>query len=170
MLAASVMAWLTRGCPNENMNTIDLQIAAALRLHCTAVHEAPGSFNNHVGVPLTALSLPSEAQAAVFEFGTNSHGEIEALSQLVQPDVRVVTEIQPAHLAGLTSVSGVAKEKLMLFRTAQADDLLIFNAANSQVWQALSSGIRPDLSNVWAFFRASVLTDHRTGLSQKARP
>eukprot|EP00892_Ulva_mutabilis_P009911 jgi/Ulvmu1/7292/UM035_0080.1 len=143
--------------------TCKSMVATALRLHCKTVHEAPGSYNNHIGVPLTALSLPSEAQAAVFEFGTNTHGEIEALSQLIQPDVRVITDVQPAHLAGLKGVSGVADEKLMLFRTASPDDLLVFNSANTEVWDTLSNDIRPNLSRVWAFGKTSA---HASGIDE----
>lgn len=129
-----------------------MQVASALHFYFRSVHQAPGSYNNHIGVPLTALSTPRDSLAAVFEFGTSGPGEIKALSKLINPKVRVITDIQPAHLHGLKGISGVAQEKLQLFETALEGDHLVFNAMNSAVCKMLqNAGDRFHALNTWAF-------------------
>lgn len=136
-----------------------LQVASAVSLYFAYVHQAQASYNNHIGVPLTALSMPQESNAAVFEFGTSGKGEIEVLSKLINPHIRVITDIQPAHLEGLQGVDGVAQEKIQLFLTAREHDCLVFNAANSDVWQTLlDAGDRYIRTNIWAFSGFSTST------------
>jgi UDP-N-acetylmuramoyl-tripeptide--D-alanyl-D-alanine ligase len=86
-----------------------------------------GSFNNQVGVPLTLFELQPETRAAVVEIGTNAPGEIAQLTQVVRPDVGIVTCVAPAHLEGLGSVEGVAREKSSLPTGLPSDGLCILN-------------------------------------------
>lgn len=80
------------------------------RSHATEVN-----YNNLIGVPKTILSGPLEADWWVLEMGTNQHGEIEALSQMAQPDGGILTNIGESHLEFLGSTEGVAREKSGLF-------------------------------------------------------
>ena len=75
----------------------------------------PGSYNNDLGVPLTILNAPRDARALVIEVGTNAPGEVATLTSWTFADHGVVTAIAPAHLEGLGTLEGVAKEKLSLF-------------------------------------------------------
>lgn len=77
-------------------------------------HAAVGSFNNHIGVPLSLARLPADAPAAVFELGMNSPGEIAPLSRLVAPDVALVLNVLPVHLEGLGSLEAIRREKLSI--------------------------------------------------------
>ncbi|MEM9937240.1 MAG: UDP-N-acetylmuramoyl-tripeptide--D-alanyl-D-alanine ligase [Pseudomonadota bacterium] len=77
------------------------------------------SFNNHWGVPLTLARMPRETKRAVFEIGMNSPGEIAPRSAMVQPHAAMVTKIAPAHLEGLGSIEGVAREKADIFTGLQ---------------------------------------------------
>ena len=70
-----------------------------------------GNFNNHIGVPLTLFRLSNAANYAVVEAGTSGPGEIKYLTSLIHPHVSLVNNVMPAHLEGLGSVEGVAKEK-----------------------------------------------------------
>lgn len=72
---------------------------------------SPASFNNQVGVPLTLFSIRPETRAAVVEIGTNAPGEIGMLTAVARPDIGIVTCVAPAHLEGLGSIEGVAREK-----------------------------------------------------------
>jgi UDP-N-acetylmuramoyl-tripeptide--D-alanyl-D-alanine ligase len=80
------------------------------------VHATKGNLNNRVGMPLTLLAAPDDAQAVVLELGTNEPGEIAALARIARADVGVVTTVGEAHLEKLGSVEGVLSEKLDLLR------------------------------------------------------
>ena len=78
------------------------------------VHATPGNLNNEIGVPLTLLALPDDADVAVIEAGTNSPGEIARLRAIIAPDVTVITSIGEEHLEGFGDIAGVLREELTL--------------------------------------------------------
>jgi UDP-N-acetylmuramoyl-tripeptide--D-alanyl-D-alanine ligase len=80
------------------------------------VHATKGNLNNRVGMPLTLLAAPTDAEAIVLELGTNEPGEIRTLAQIARPDIGVVTTVGEAHLEKLGSFEGVLDEKLDLLR------------------------------------------------------
>lgn len=88
---------------------------------------SPGSFNNQIGVPLTLFAVTPDTRAAVVEIGTNAPGEIAQLTDIARPDIGIVTCVAPAHLEGLGSVAGVAREKAALPAGLPADGLCILN-------------------------------------------
>lgn len=88
---------------------------------------SPGSYNNQIGVPLTLFQLQPETRAAVVEIGTNSPGEIAQLTEVVRPDLGIVTCVAPAHLTGLGSLEGVAREKSALVQGLPEGGLCILN-------------------------------------------
>ncbi|MBN2800695.1 MAG: UDP-N-acetylmuramoyl-tripeptide--D-alanyl-D-alanine ligase [Deltaproteobacteria bacterium] len=92
-----------------------------------AVHQTGGNLNNHLGVPMTLLAAPLDADAVVVEMGTSSPGEIDFLARIAQPDVRLIVNVGPAHLQELGGLAGVAREKGAIFSTARAGDLLVVN-------------------------------------------
>jgi len=79
-----------------------------------AVHRSERNLNNLIGVPLTVLAIPVEAEAAVIECGASVPGEIAREAAIVRPDVGVVTTVDAAHLEGFGSVEKVFAEKLSL--------------------------------------------------------
>jgi len=80
-----------------------------------SVFATRGNLNNHVGVPLTLLAIPDDADVAVVEIGTNHPGEVAALRALVEPDVAIVTSIGEEHLEGLGDLAGVLREESAVF-------------------------------------------------------
>src|ERR1041384_2887415 len=70
-----------------------------------------GNFNNLVGMPLTLLRLEKRHKVAVVELGTSRPGEIDRLAEIADPDAGIITSIAAAHLEGLHSLAGVAREK-----------------------------------------------------------
>lgn len=88
---------------------------------------SPKSYNNHVGVPLSLLQIEKSTRAAVIEIGTSAPGEIQALAQLAEPDVGIVTCVSEAHLKGLGSIDGVAKEKAGLLDGLRPGGVAILN-------------------------------------------
>ena len=80
------------------------------------VLKTEGNLNNLVGLPLTLLRLTERHRAAVVELGTSNPGEILRLTRIAAPDVAIVTSVGPAHLSGLKTVAGVAREKGQSYR------------------------------------------------------
>ncbi len=101
---------------------------------------SPGSYNNDVGVPLTLFSIQPETRAAVVEIGTNAPGEIGLLTSVARPDVAIVTCVAPAHLQGLGSIDGVAREKSDLPRGVHEDGVCILNGDDPRV-RAMADGL-----------------------------
>lgn len=88
---------------------------------------SPGSYNNQIGVPLTLFQLQAETRAAVVEIGTNAPGEIAQLTAIARPDIGIVTCVAAAHLEGLGSLDGVAREKAALVQGLPQNGLCILN-------------------------------------------
>ena len=79
-----------------------------------STHATAENFNNLVGVPLTILSAPDQAQALVVEAGASEPGEIARLREIIHPTIAVITNVGHAHVEGFGSLEGVMAEKLSL--------------------------------------------------------
>ena len=88
-----------------------------------------GNFNNHIGLPMTILNCPDDADFLVLEMGTNHPGEIAALCDIADPDVGVVVSIGTAHLEFFGSREGIAREKMTLASRARDFAVLPEDAA-----------------------------------------
>ncbi len=75
-----------------------------------------GNYNNHIGVPLTLLSIKPHHEIAVIEMGANHQKEIEFLCEIAQPTLGYVTNFGKAHLEGFGGFEGVIKGKSEMFR------------------------------------------------------
>jgi UDP-N-acetylmuramoyl-tripeptide--D-alanyl-D-alanine ligase len=78
------------------------------------VHATGGNLNNLVGVPLTLLSAPDDAEALVVEAGASIPGEIPRLRAMIEPTIAVITNVGYAHVEGFGSLAGVMQEKVAL--------------------------------------------------------
>lgn len=85
------------------------------------------SYNNHIGVPLTLLSVEADDDYVVVEIGMNAPGEIDFLSRLASPDIGVITSIGAAHLEKLGDIHAVAAEKTALLRHIRQGGLAAVN-------------------------------------------
>ena len=74
-----------------------------------------GNLNNHIGVPLTLLSIPLDAEVAIIEMGANHQGEIALLTEICRPDIGYITNFGKAHLEGFGGIDGVIKGKSELY-------------------------------------------------------
>ncbi|MDQ6989334.1 MAG: UDP-N-acetylmuramoyl-tripeptide--D-alanyl-D-alanine ligase [Mariprofundaceae bacterium] len=72
------------------------------------------NLNNLIGVPKTLLDVPSTADVALIECGISEQGEMARLSEIVQPDIAIITGLSHAHAQGLGDLNGVAQEKAQL--------------------------------------------------------
>ena len=98
---------------NGKTSTKDLLRAALGRSY--NVHATTGNLNNRVGVPLTLLALPPEAEVAVIELGTSLPGEVAILRDITEPDIALVTSIAEEHLEGLGDLAGVLREEAAVY-------------------------------------------------------
>jgi UDP-N-acetylmuramoyl-tripeptide--D-alanyl-D-alanine ligase len=103
-----------------------------------------GNLNNHIGVPLTLLSLRADHRYAVVEMGANHRGEIAHLASIAEPGIGIVTNAGAAHLEGFGSLDGVAEGKGELFAGLPSDGTAILNADDRYVsrWRSLAAGRR----------------------------
>lgn len=99
------------------------------------VLKTEGNFNNLVGLPLTLLRLRRQHKVAVVELGTNHPGEIQRLAEIAVPDAGMITSVAPAHLEGLNSLAGVAREKGALYRNVRAGGFIAVNLDDPWVRQ-----------------------------------
>ena len=85
-----------------------------------------GNLNNHIGVPLTLLSMNASTEIGIVEMGANHLKEIAFLCAIAQPDFGYITNFGKAHLEGFGSIEGVIQGKSELYNYLKAHDKLIF--------------------------------------------
>ena len=102
-----------------------------------------GNLNNHIGVPLTILSINEEHDIAVVEMGANHLGEIDFLCNIAQPNYGLITNVGKAHIEGFGSFEGVKQTKSELYRyLAKHNGKGIFvNTANQHLTGLLPDGV-----------------------------
>jgi UDP-N-acetylmuramoyl-tripeptide--D-alanyl-D-alanine ligase len=131
---------------SNGKTTVKEMCAAILRADFgqNAVLATGGNLNNDIGLPLTLLKLRSTHHAAVIEMGMNHPGEIAYLTRIARPTVALVNNAQRAHLAGLGSVTDVARAKGEIFEGLAADGVAVINADDPHfsLWQSLNAGRR----------------------------
>lgn len=86
-----------------------------------------GNWNNFIGLPLSLLSMEKSDAYGVFELGMNHAGEIAALSEILQPEMGLITSIGEAHLENLGSVSAIAQEKGCLLAALPKSGLAVLD-------------------------------------------
>lgn len=92
------------------------ELLHALISPVASCHRSPLSFNNHLGLPLTLLSIPENCRFLVLEMGANRHGDLDLLGSIARPDHLFVVPIGGAHLEGFGSLAGVREAKGEILR------------------------------------------------------
>ncbi|MEL3972898.1 UDP-N-acetylmuramoyl-tripeptide--D-alanyl-D-alanine ligase [Rossellomorea oryzaecorticis] len=114
------------GITGSNGKTTTKDMVANLLATKYKVHKTQGNYNNHIGLPLTILALPQDAEVAVLEMGMSGFGEIELLSEISQPDAAIITNIGESHLQDLGSREGITKAKLEIVQGLKEDGLFAY--------------------------------------------
>ena len=110
-------------------------VSAVLAKKYNIIHTM-GNLNNHIGVPLTLLSIKPDTEMAVVEMGANHPGEIDFLCKIADPDYGLITNIGKAHLEGFGSFEGVIKTKTELYRHIKNHGKAVFvNQCNPLLWE-----------------------------------
>jgi UDP-N-acetylmuramoyl-tripeptide--D-alanyl-D-alanine ligase len=109
------------------------EVTAELLADRYRVFRNSGNLNNHVGLPLSLTGLAAGFDVAVVELGMNHAGEIRALVDLAEPDVRVWTNVGDAHIGFFGSRDAIADAKAEILEAASRDALLVANADDALV-------------------------------------
>jgi len=99
---------------NGKTTTKELTCAIVSKIYKTVA--TPGNLNNHIGVPLTLLSIRKDTEMAIIEMGANHPGEITFLCLLARPTHGLITNIGCAHLEGFGTVENIVRTKTELYR------------------------------------------------------
>ncbi len=127
------------GLTGTNGKTTTKELVSRVLARRYRVHKTPGNLNNHIGVPLTLLSMPSKTDIAVVEMGTNHFGEIATLCRIADPDYGLITNIGRGHTEFLQDLDGVRRAKQELFdyladsgtAFVNVDDPMVVKAADA---------------------------------------
>lgn len=92
---------------------------------------SPKSYNNFIGISITLLNAPFDTDYIILEAGINRQGEMEELSEIIKPDIGILTKIGPGHLEGLKSIEKIAEEKAKLFAKLPPQGFLVINKNSS---------------------------------------
>jgi len=101
-----------------------------------------GNLNNHIGVPLTILTITKEHQIAIIEMGANHIGEIKLLCEITQPNYGVITNIGLAHLEGFKSLEGIQRAKKELYDYIKLSNGSIFINNEDEFLNIISTDIK----------------------------
>ncbi|MBQ9156261.1 MAG: UDP-N-acetylmuramoyl-tripeptide--D-alanyl-D-alanine ligase, partial [Eubacterium sp.] len=91
------------------------------------VFQTMGNQNSQIGVPLTLSHISREDEVAVLEIGMSERGQIEILTNMIRPDVAVVTMIGVSHIAQLGSQENICLEKMDIVKGLPADGMVFLN-------------------------------------------
>ena len=103
--------WLVVGVTGSVGKTTTKEMLACALGTRYRVHATKGNLNNLLGVPLTLLSAPDDAELLVVEMGMNHAGELTRLSHAARPNVAVVTNVGTSHIGNLGSRENIARAK-----------------------------------------------------------
>lgn len=126
----------------SNGKTTTKELITAVLSEKYKVLSTHGNFNNHIGVPLTLLSIGSSHEIAVVEMGANHLKEIEMLSEIVEPDYGYITNFGKAHLEGFKSKKGVVKGKSELYTYLRKHQKTAFVNADDPKQMELTKGMK----------------------------
>lgn len=130
------------GLTGSNGKTTTKELIAAALAPKYNVAFTKGNLNNHIGVPLTLLSIKPEHEIAVVEMGANHQKEIEFLCSLSKPDFGYITNFGKAHLEGFGGIEGVIKGKTELYDFLRDNNKTVFINANDDIQLEKSVGIK----------------------------
>lgn len=139
------------GVTGSNGKTTTKEMLASVLETSRRVLKNRGNLNNRVGLPLTLLELRPYHRVAVLEMGMSEPGEMKRLCDIARPQVGLITQVAPAHLQGVGSIEGVAREKGELFSSlgptgtalVNLDDPWVVRLARACNARKVSYGLSP---------------------------
>lgn len=115
-------------------------------------HSSTKSFNNFLGVPLTLASMPDNTEYAVIEIGMNAAGEIHNLTNMVMPDIAIITTISEGHIEFFSSIEAIADAKCEIFEGVDINTgIAIINRDMSMYERCIQNIDKVGIRNVQTF-------------------
>jgi UDP-N-acetylmuramoyl-tripeptide--D-alanyl-D-alanine ligase len=112
---------------SNGKTTVKTLLASILALH-GKTHVNAGNLNNEIGLPLSLLALPEDAEYAVLEMGAGKPGDIAYLAAIARPEIGLVNNIAPAHLERMGTLEGIAETKGALYSALPPHGVAVINA------------------------------------------
>jgi UDP-N-acetylmuramoyl-tripeptide--D-alanyl-D-alanine ligase len=125
----------------SNGKTTTKELVSAVLATHYKTYTTQGNFNNHIGVPLTLLSIKQDAEMAVIEMGANHQKEIDSYCQFTLPNYGIITNCGKAHLEGFGGEKGVRKGKGELYKFLKENNGKAFVYWDFKYLQTMSKGI-----------------------------
>ena len=125
------------GITGSNGKTSTKDITAAILSQRYKTGKTLGNYNTEIGVPFTLLSLDEDCEVAVIEMGMERKGDIEFLTDLVQPDIAILTSVSPVHIDNFPSIEDIAKAKLEIVKGIKDGGLFIYFGDDSLIEKTL---------------------------------
>lgn len=125
----------------SNGKTTTKELVSAVLATTYKTSTTQGNLNNHIGVPLTILSIPMDAEMAVIEMGANHQKEIASYCSYTLPDFGLITNCGKAHLEGFGGIEGVRKGKGELFDHLRENKGTAFVMWDYDYFHSMSAGI-----------------------------
>ncbi len=154
------------GITGSNGKTTTKDIVDAILSTTFKVHKTQGNFNNHIGLPLTVLSMEPDTEIVILEMGMSGRGEIEELSLIAQPDVAIITNIGESHLLQLGSRLEIARAKVEIAAGMKPGGLLVYNGDEPLIEQVLAEPVTklPEGLQRYTFGLQTDNDDYPTGI------
>lgn len=129
------------GITGTNGKTTTKELIAIALSREFKVAYTQGNFNNHIGVPLTLLSMNKSHEIGVIEMGASHPGDIKELCEIAEPNYGLITNVGKAHLEGFGSFENVIKTKGELYSYIRENDGKVFVNKDNQILYELSEGM-----------------------------
>ena len=130
------------GITGTNGKTTTKELTSAILSKKFRTVFTQGNLNNHIGVPLTLLTLRPDTEIAVVEMGASHPKDIELLCDIALPDYGIITNIGRAHLEGFGSLEGVIKTKNEIYEYLRAHGKTAFVNTDNPLLNDLSSDLK----------------------------
>ncbi|WP_291726021.1 UDP-N-acetylmuramoyl-tripeptide--D-alanyl-D-alanine ligase [Bernardetia sp.] len=121
------------GITGSNGKTTTKELLRSVLSQKFKTYSTEGNLNNHIGVPLTLLRIPQEAEIAIIEMGANKVGDIAELCSIAEPSHGLITNIGNAHLEGFGGYEGVLRGKTELYQSLIKNNGTVFINSNDNV-------------------------------------
>ncbi len=127
------------GLTGSNGKTTNKELLMRVLAKKYRIHATTGNLNNHIGVPLTLLSMPIDTEIAIIEMGANHKNEIAMLSDICRPNYGFITNIGKAHLEGFGGIEGVRIGKGELFDFLKKNEGTAFINENDETLKSMAA-------------------------------
>lgn len=130
----------------SNGKTTTKELIVAVLKQQFNTYATQGNLNNHIGVPLTLLSIKKDAEMAVIEMGANHQKEIESYCKIAEPNYGLITNCGKAHIEGFGGEEGVKKGKGELFHFLRTHNGSIFRNSELTYLEEMARGIERQIT------------------------